>query len=867
MPEIAAGDPLGLTGRLLEGKYRVDARVAEGGFGVVYAGQHIGLVQPLAIKVLKCVPEASAGGWGDLVGQFLQEARLVAKLRHPAVVRVMDAGVTSTEDHPEGLPWIVMEWLDGETLADDLARRQARGDRGRGRAETLELLRPIVEAVAEAHDAGIVHRDLNPNNLMLVPGRNATLARILDFGVAKIMRPDARSPSGITTTGSAVRAFSPAYAAPEQLSGARTGPWTDVHALGLLLTDVLCGRRTLPVDDLDAHYRAAFDPTRPTPASRGLDAGDWEPILARALALNPRDRYGSAGELLAALDGESPAALATAPVQRREHGLASQAPTQRVARLGRWRPRVRMALRRVAAPAAAGIALLAMAWVILVPHSSQRAAVTPAVVSPDAVGCTSNAACTGSGAPAICRPGEGCVALRSQDCEPLADARALASAATVWFGVMFPRTGPDAAAFGNADSNAVELARRDFAQTMSGASAARPIDSARPFGLVVCDDAIDPRRAANHLVEVGVPAVIGFYSSVEAIDLTTSLFLPNRVLAIASLNANPLVTKVPHPDGVPRLVWRTTYISAAAATALSAWIAGELEPSLRGGGELAHGAMRVALVRPRGAAGAALSDAFFKTLRFNGKTALDNGPSYREMTFEAEAPSASPEYAAMRRELLAFAPHVVVYAGNAAIVEALFAPLEQHWPRNAQHRPRYASVGLLPRELLDFIGTNTDRRRRFFGVTSVSSTVANVRFVTHYNEVFPDKITRTINPNSAYDAFYLLAYASYAIPGTEPVTGERLSRAFGKLVPSGRPIEVGLAGIFDAYAALRKGESIDLTGATGKLDFDLATGEPAFDLAILCVGVDEQGRASDGIESGLVYSAAFDKLEGTMHCP
>src|SRR5262245_9059141 len=237
MLEAAADDPLGLVGALLEKKYRIDTRVAEGGFGIVYAGRHIGLARPLAIKVLKRPAETTTDAWGDMIGQFLEEARLVAKLRHPAVVEVIDAGVTPTDTHPEGLAWIVMEWLAGETLADDLARRRARGDGGRTRAETFALLRPVIEAVAEAHEAGIVHRDLKPNNLMLVPGRLATVARILDFGIAKMMSPEARAPGNATTTEETVRAFSVAYAAPEQLSGARTGPWTDVHALGFLITD------------------------------------------------------------------------------------------------------------------------------------------------------------------------------------------------------------------------------------------------------------------------------------------------------------------------------------------------------------------------------------------------------------------------------------------------------------------------------------------------------------------------------------------------------------------------------------------------------------------------------------------------------
>ena len=812
----AADDPLGWVGTLLERKYRVDARVAEGGFGVVYRGEHIGLGRALAIKFLKPVADVSADERDQLVVQFLEEARLIARLTHPAVVKVIDAGVTPTEARPEGTPWIAMEWLDGETLADELARRRARGDGERSPAEVRALLRPVVEAMAEAHDAGIVHRDLNPSNLMLVPGGPSVVARILDFGVAKLMAPDAPPASSHTTTGVTVRACSLAYAAPEQLSGARTGPWTDVHALGLLWTELLCGRRPIALDDVDAYYRAAFDPARPTPASRGVDVGAWQPILARALALHPQDRYASARELLAAIDGAG---------SRR-----TRAPGRR------WL-----------------IAILAISVLAAWPVQRWlRGAATRA--------CESNAACSRPGAPAICRPEVGCVALRSVDCEPFADARALASADTVWFGTLLPRSGPDAAAFGERETHAVELARRDFAQLMSSATGA--LDRARPLGLVACDDAVDPHRAAHHLVDdLGVPAVIGFYSSLEAIELASSLFVPRRVLAIASLNTNPLVTAVPQPAGAPRLVWRTTYNSADAARALSAFVAGELEPALHTARPL-----RVAVLRPRNAAGAALSDTFLQALHVNGTTALGNGEAYRELTFEAEAPRTSPEYAALVDALLGFAPDVVLYAGNAAIVDALFAPLEARWPAGAR-RPRYASIALLPKELLAFIGSNADRRHRFFGVTPVGSTSTNARFVTHYNEVFADQITRTINPNASYDAFYLLAYASYTIPRGEPVTGDRLARGFARLVPPGRPIDVGLAGIFDAYQTLSRDASIDVTGATGALDFDLATGESAFDQAILCAGVDAHGAVVDGVESGLVYTARAQQLTGAMRCP
>src|SRR5207245_349715 len=104
-------------------------------------------------------PEA----WNELLAQFLQEAKTLAKLRHPNVVAVLDAGFAPIEGFDADVPWMVLEWLEGETLRDALLARRGRG--GRTPAECLDLLRPVLEAMADAHDAGIVHRDLKPSNI------------------------------------------------------------------------------------------------------------------------------------------------------------------------------------------------------------------------------------------------------------------------------------------------------------------------------------------------------------------------------------------------------------------------------------------------------------------------------------------------------------------------------------------------------------------------------------------------------------------------------------------------------------------------------------------------------------------------------
>jgi hypothetical protein len=145
-------------------------------------------------------------------------------------------------------------------------------------------------------------------------------------------------------------------------------------------------------------------------------------------------------------------------------------------------------------------------------------------------------------------------------------------------------------------------------------------------------------------------------------------------------------------------------------------------------------------------------------------------------------------------------------------------------------------------------------------------TAANARLVMHYNETASKPVTEADAPNSSYDAFYVLAYATYAL-GDRPVTGATLARSIESLLPPGKPIDVGPSGIFDAYTSLRRGDRIDLNGAFGSLDFDPATGEVPFKHAIECAGIDERGRADHGVESGLVYASDGDRLEGTLRCP
>ena len=293
-------DPNDLVGSIFERKYRVDRVVAEGGYGIVYAAQHLALETQVALKVLR-PQRVSRDDWTDLIHQFREEATALTRLRRSHVAGVLDSGIAPLDDDPMGLPWMALEWLEGETLRDHLAARRGHG--GRSLAECMKLLRPVFDTIAEAHEIKIAHRDLKPNNIMIVPTKTGPVPHVLDFGIAKLMESGQDEVAAAdTATDSRTPAFTLSSAAPEQLAGSRTGPWTDVYALGLLVTEVLTDRAPIDTEDPHERYRISFAEVRPTPKSLGVDVGAWEPILARALAVKPSDRQRDAGALLAELD-------------------------------------------------------------------------------------------------------------------------------------------------------------------------------------------------------------------------------------------------------------------------------------------------------------------------------------------------------------------------------------------------------------------------------------------------------------------------------------------------------------------------------------------------------------------------------------
>jgi serine/threonine-protein kinase len=317
----AAPDVFGIVGTVQSGVFDVERAVAEGGFGVVYRAHHKHFRAPVALKCLK-VPDAIADERRDgFLEKFRAEAELLFRLSAalPEVVRPLQFGVLDTKGF---VPFIALEWLEGETLDAFVSRRTEAGLPPLGLADALDLLAPVAKALARAHQFSdkkgavtIVHRDMKPENVFLAEADGETTARILDFGIARV-RDEAGLVAGRQTAGDAIAAFSPPYAAPEQWAPGQygaTGPWTDVYGLGLTLAEVLVGAPTVQ-GDLTAMMTQAMNPrARPVPANRGRPLGAAADVaMARALAVDPRERTQSVEAFWNELEraaGRAPSAL------------------------------------------------------------------------------------------------------------------------------------------------------------------------------------------------------------------------------------------------------------------------------------------------------------------------------------------------------------------------------------------------------------------------------------------------------------------------------------------------------------------------------------------------------------------------------
>jgi eukaryotic-like serine/threonine-protein kinase len=285
--------PVGL-GEIIADKYQIEDVIGEGGMGLVVSAQHLGLRQRVAIKLL-----LSQGAHIEpaALERFQREARAAARIRSEHVCRVLDVGML-----PGGTPYLVMEYLEGCDLADELATR--------GRLPVMEAVGYVLqacEALAEAHAAGIIHRDLKPANLFLAHRSNGTRClKLLDFGVSKSLATGEGSELSLTKTSAIVG--SPIYMSPEQLHSAKdVDARTDIWALGALLYELITGRPPFYGETIPQLVSAVLNGEPETFASLGLTVpAGLEQAIHKALAKTCDQRYATVGELATALGPYAP---------------------------------------------------------------------------------------------------------------------------------------------------------------------------------------------------------------------------------------------------------------------------------------------------------------------------------------------------------------------------------------------------------------------------------------------------------------------------------------------------------------------------------------------------------------------------------
>jgi serine/threonine protein kinase len=291
----AAVDPDALKPGTVAGAYVLKAELASGGGGTVYEAQHKILGRKVAVKILRRQLAASP----QMVARFVQEARAVNLIKHPNIVDVSDFG-----ELPDGRPFHVMELLEGTDL------RTILNERGRfPAAEVLEILEPVCSALQAAHDHGIVHRDLKASNIFITSGPERRV-KLLDFGIAKLMHPDAGE-AGLTVVGT--RLGTSYTMAPEQIRGEAIDPRTDIYALGVVLYHLLTGQYPFRAETMTEIERQHLEapPPRPSqmaPLSQAIDA-----VVLRCMEKTADRRFPSVKAFIDALrDAAGPKSAASA---------------------------------------------------------------------------------------------------------------------------------------------------------------------------------------------------------------------------------------------------------------------------------------------------------------------------------------------------------------------------------------------------------------------------------------------------------------------------------------------------------------------------------------------------------------------------
>ena len=297
LPRMRAGDTID--------KYVIESDLGEGGMGRVYVARDPVLDRKVALKLVRPTPGETEEARKEAIARLFREARAAAKLDHPNVVTIFDMGET------EGVPFLAMELVKGRTL------REAAADPSVSVEQRLSWLRDVARALAAAHRAGILHRDVKPENVMV---REDGVVKVLDFGIARRVRsavdpvgPTA-TPALPTLTNAGVSIGTPLYMAPEQISGDELTGRTDQFAWGVMAHEVLTGAVPWRTKN-DALGLVAAILTQPAPGVRQAAPAvstEAEAVIAKCLSKSPSDRYSTMDDVVAALGAKASPSVAVA---------------------------------------------------------------------------------------------------------------------------------------------------------------------------------------------------------------------------------------------------------------------------------------------------------------------------------------------------------------------------------------------------------------------------------------------------------------------------------------------------------------------------------------------------------------------------
>ena len=263
------------TAAVLAGKYRIDAKLGSGAFGVVYRATHMALDHPVAIKILQHNVLLSDDR-SDALARFRREGISTCRVNHPNAVTVIDFGVTDN-----GVAYLVMELLEGKTLAEALK------DTGTfSPSRCLEILVPICSVLEEAHSSGVVHRDIKPANIFLHNARGEEMVKVLDFGIAKLVGSASDEHATVTMEGSLLG--TPAYMAPERVANRSYDGRADVYSVGVMLYQMLVGHPPFKAQDPVALAVQQMNATPPRPRDVNPDIpAAIEAVVLEALTKDP----------------------------------------------------------------------------------------------------------------------------------------------------------------------------------------------------------------------------------------------------------------------------------------------------------------------------------------------------------------------------------------------------------------------------------------------------------------------------------------------------------------------------------------------------------------------------------------------------